>query len=300
MPNLEWAGQMADQSKVGTDWQADELEAIVADYFSMLVDEIAGRPYVKSHHNAALQAKIGRTAGSIERKHMNISAVLRELSLPFIDGYKPFSNFQDALGRTIEAYLIRHPDILQGETILPTWARSSQMPEFAVAAEAPALFEDAEPPSPAPARQPRPEGLERLVRKFDPTMRDLRNRALGKAGEALVVDFEQRRLRALERPDLAGKVRWVAQEDGDGAGYDVHSFDRLGNDRLIEVKATTGGRTSPFFVTRNELALAEERPDHFRLYRLYEIAKAPRMFKLRPPIAQAVTLEPETWRARVS
>lgn len=291
---------MADQSKVGTDWQADELEAIVADYFSMLVDELAGRHYIKSHHNKALQARIGRTAGSIERKHMNISAVLRELSLPFIDGYKPFSNFQDALGRTIERYLVRHPDILTGDAILPAWARRTPASEFSVVAEAPALFEDAQPPSPALPRQPRPEGLERLVRKFDPTMRDLRNRTLGKAGEALVFDFEQRRLTALERPDLAKKVRWVADEDGDGAGYDIHSFDRHGNDRLIEVKATAGGRTSPFFVTRNELALSQERPDHFRLYRLYEIAKAPRMFRLKPPIEQAVTLEPETWRARVS
>jgi len=291
---------MADQSKVGTDWQADELEAIVADYFSMLVDEVAGRAYVKSHHNAALQARIGRTAGSIERKHMNISAVLRELSLPFIDGYKPFSNFQDALGRTIERYLIAHPNILNGETMLPTWARTAELEQATAFAEAPALFEDAEPPLAAAPRAPRPPGLERLVRKFDPTVRDFRNRALGKAGEALVVDFEQRRLAALERPDLAEKVRWVAQEDGDGAGYDVHSFDRLGNDRLIEVKATNGGRTSPFFITRNELELSDERPDHFRLYRLYEVAKAPRMFRLKPPIQQAVTLEPETWRARVS
>ena len=291
---------MADQSKVGTDWQADELEAIVADYFSMLVDEVSGRPYVKSHHNAALQQKIGRTAGSIERKHMNISAVLRELSLPFIDGYKPFSNFQDALGRTIERYLIAHPNVLTGEAMLPAWARTDAPHAMSGLSEAPALFEDAGPPGPAAPRPPRPQGLERLVRKFDPTIRDFRNRALGKAGEALVVDFEQRRLAALERPDLAKKVRWVAQEDGDGAGYDVHSFDRLGNDRLIEVKAINGGRTSPFFITRNELALSDERPDHFRLYRLYEVAKAPRMFRLKPPIQQAVTLEPETWRARVS
>ncbi|RZJ35102.1 MAG: DUF3883 domain-containing protein [Brevundimonas sp.] len=291
---------MADQSKVGTDWQADELEAIVADYFSMLVDEVAGRSYVKSRHNAALQARIGRTAGSIERKHMNISAVLRELSLPFIDGYKPFSNYQDALGRTIERYLVAHPNILIGETMLPTWARTGELQPAVGFSDAPSLFEDPGPPSPAPPRAPRPAGLERLVRKFDPTVRDFRNRALGKAGEALVVDFEQRRLTALERPDLAEKVRWVAQDDGDGAGYDVHSFDRLGNDRLIEVKATNGGRTSPFFITRNELALSEERPDHFRLYRLYDLAKAPRMFRLKPPIPQAVTLEPETWRARVS
>lgn len=291
---------MVDQSRTGADWQPDELEAIVEDYFAMLREELAGRRYVKSHHNAALRAKIGRTAGSIERKHMNISAVLCELGLPYIDGYKPFSNFQDALGRTIEHHLVTYPDALHGDALLPVWARDeAQATPFAVAAEAPAIFEDASPPPPGAPSSPRPEGLQRLVRKFDPVARDFRNRTLGKAGEALVVDFERRRLAALERKDLAAKVRWVAQEDGDGAGYDVHSFDRHGNDRLIEVKTTRGGRSTPFFVTRNELALSKERPEHFRLFRLYEVAQAPRLFRLKPPIAKAVTLEPETWRARV-
>ena len=31
----------------------DELDAIVADYFDMLGEELAKRPYVKSHHSAA-------------------------------------------------------------------------------------------------------------------------------------------------------------------------------------------------------------------------------------------------------
>ncbi len=290
---------MADQSRVGTDWNAEELDAIVADYFAMLADEIAGRPYVKSHHNAALRERIGRTAGSVERKHMNISAVLVELGLPTIDGYKPFSNFQEALGRTIERYLLQHPDALGGDAFTPRWRQDAPVLSVSGLADMPAIFVDDGPPPPGAPRAPRPAGLERLVRKFDPVARDFRNRSLGKAGEALIVDFERRRLEALERKDLASKVRWVAQEDGDGAGYDIHSFDRLGNDRLIEVKTTQGARSTPFFVTRNELSLAHERPEHFRLYRLYEVAKAPRLFKLKPPLEEAVTLETETWRARV-
>ena len=291
---------MADQSRIGSDWNAEELDAIVADYFAMLADELAGRPYVKSHHNAALREKIGRTAGSVERKHMNISAVLVELGLPTIDGYKPFSNFQDALGRTIERYLITNPTALTGDTLAPRWRQDGQSQSAAAGlSELPAIFVDETPPPPGKPRQPRPDGLERLVRKFDPVARDFRNRSLGKAGEALIVDFERRRLEKLDRKDLASKVRWVAQEDGDGAGYDIHSYDRQGNDRLIEVKTTQGVRSTPFFLTRNELSLAHERPEHFRLYRLYEVARAPRLFKLKPPLEEAVTLEAETWRARV-
>lgn len=290
---------MADQSRIGTDWNADELDAIVADYFAMLADELAGRLYVKSHHNAALRERIGRTAGSVERKHMNISAVLTELGLPTISGYKPFSNFQDALGRTIERYLLDHPHVLHGDATVPRWGRDSAGASQPGFIDTPAIFVDDAPPPPGAPRAPRPQGLERLVRKFDPVARDFHNRSLGKAGEGLIVDFERRRLEVLDRKDLASKVRWVAQEDGDGAGYDIHSFDQQGNDRLIEVKTTQGARSTPFFVTRNELSLAHERPEHFRLYRLYEVGQAPRLFKLKPPLEEAVTLEAETWRARV-
>ena len=291
---------MTDETVAGSSWNADELDAIVADYFAMLSDELAGRHYVKSHHNAALRRRIPRTAGSIERKHQNISAVLVELGLPWINGYKPLSNFQDALGKTIERYLIAHPDILRGDTLLRRWGQGDF--PIVVATVAPpqiGLIVDDAPPRPGTPRPPRPEGLKRLVRQFDPVARDFRNRSLGKAGEAIVVDFERRRLEALDRKDLAAKVRWVAQEEGDGAGYDIHSFDRLGNDRLIEVKTTEGDRSTPFFITRNELSLSHERPDQFRLYRLYKVAQAPRMFRLKPPLETAVALEPETWRANV-
>jgi hypothetical protein len=77
---------MADQGGQGEDWVAGELDAIIADHFAMLGDELAQRPYVKSHHRAALMQLIGRSAGSIERKHQNISAVLKELGLPWIWG----------------------------------------------------------------------------------------------------------------------------------------------------------------------------------------------------------------------
>lgn len=276
---------MADQDKVGKEWGGDELDAIVADYFAMLSAERAGRPYVKSHHSRALMETIGRTHRSVEFKHMNISAVLSELGLPTIRGYKPKYNFQNAIFSAIDRYLSAHPGVLDVEPVMT-----------AGFAEAKTLFEDT-PPAPNFNPAPRPERLERLIRKFDPTERDFRNRALGKAGEALIFDFERSRLAAAERGDLAAKVRWVAQEDGDGAGYDILSFDRTGQERLIEVKTTLGPQRTPFFLTRNERSFADERPDAFRIYRVYEFGDTPRFFKLRPPLHQAVRLEPETFRA---
>ena len=276
---------MADNDSNRTDWTDAELDLIVADYFAMLAQEQAGEPYVKAHHRARLIEQTGRSAGSIEFKHMNISAVLDEIGEPIIRGYRPMANYQHAILDAIERRLTAQPTLW-------TPPAPGQMAE----AVTPYL-------EPAPLLQPpreRPPLLERLVRKFDASERDFRNRELGKAGEKMVLEFERQRLVSEERPDLASKVRWVAQEDGDGAGYDILSFDRSGRERLVEVKTTRGARTTPFFLTRNEHALAEERADAFKLMRLYSFAQEPRMFELAPPLGEAVRLSTHTYLARFS
>ena len=72
---------VADQAKIGRDWDEAELDAIVTDYFAMLSMEQRGQAYVKAHRAAALMEQIGRTHRSVEFKHMNISAVLSMLGL---------------------------------------------------------------------------------------------------------------------------------------------------------------------------------------------------------------------------
>ncbi len=249
----------------------------------MLAADLSRRPYVKSRHRQMLVDQLGRADGSIEFKHQNISAVLDELGMPWIPGYKPRSNYQNAIFDAIDRYLTKHPNVLD--------AVSSAPPETLAPAEVFVASPSLEPPQQIPAR------LQRLVRKFDPVERDHRNRSLGKAGEEFVVDLERRRLRRAERPDLAQKVRWVADEEGDGAGYDVLSFDFSGEERLLEVKTTNGSARTPFFLTRNECDVAKERPEHWRIYRVHWFAKEPRIFTISPPLEQAVNLRTEIWRA---
>lgn len=275
---------MADETKIGTDWQADELDAIVADYFGMLAADISGRPYIKSRHSAALMAQIGRTHRSVEFKHQNISAVLDELGMPWIPGYKPKRNYQNAIFDAIDRYLSRNPDVLQDVIAAP----AAPSPQAEVFVDAPLLV----------ATEERiPPRLQRLVRKFDPVERDHRNRSLGTAGEEFVIDVERRRLTEADRGDLARKIRWIAAEDGDGAGYDILSFDPSGSERLLEVKTTNGSARTPFFLSRNECAVAVERPADWRIYRVHLFSTKPRIFTISPPLKQAVNLVPETWRA---
>ncbi len=262
-------------------WTDMELAAIVADYFSMLECEMRGEAYSKADHRRALMKLISRSDASIEFKHRNISAALAELGMPWISGYLPAANLQKALYEAIENHVTVREGLLE------------LMPEI----EPMPIRQDFEPTPPLRRNLERPEFIRRLVRKFDPGDRDLRNRKLGKAGEEWVLGFERRRLEHLGRPDLAREIRWVSQLDGDGAGFDVLSFDARGAERLVEVKTTCGNSTTPFFITRNECRLAEERPEDFRVYRVFEYGRQPRVFQLTPPLTDVVHLEASCYQA---
>lgn len=80
----------------GSDWTDVENDCIVADYFAMLGEELAGRPYVKASHRRAVVEQTGRSEPSVERKYMNVSAVLMKLGLPRIRGYAPNAHAQSA------------------------------------------------------------------------------------------------------------------------------------------------------------------------------------------------------------
>jgi hypothetical protein len=277
---------MSEEASERRNWTDEELDLIVADYFSMLTDEVVGISFNKAAHNRLLRNKIARSEGSIEFKHQNISAVLQLLGLPRIRGYLPAANYQKTIIPAIDRYLSVNPVALHPEKIVSGLA------------ERPALFVGT-PPLLQPVA-PRKEDIERLVRKFNPVERDFRNRKLGRAGEELVFQFERDRLKQRDRPDLAKKIRWISEEDGDGAGYDILSFDEKGKERFLEVKTTVGSDTTPFYITRNELSLSSERPEAFRLCRVFDFSIRPRMFELAPPLRDFVHLSPLSYEASFS
>jgi hypothetical protein len=198
----------------------------------------------------------------------------------------PAANYQNAIIAAIDRYLTKTPTALHPESTVEGLA------------DRPTLFVQT-PPTLSPTRS-RPKEIERLVRKFDPAVRDFRNHKLGHEGEEMVFHYEHQRLLNLDRPDLARKIRWVSQEDGDGAGYDILSFDDKGQERLLEVKTTVGSEITPFYITRNELSLSSERPNAFRLCRVYEFSTQPRMFELTPPLDKLVHLSPFNYVASFS
>ena len=70
-----------------------------------------------------------------------------------------------------------------------------------------------------------------------------------------------------------------------------------GRSRLIEVKTTNGWERTPFHITRNELAVAEERRSEWRLFRLWNFSREPKAFELHPPLDAHVSLTAMSFQA---
>lgn len=272
-------------------WTDDENDAIVADYFAILKAEETGQGYSKTAHNRSLQERLGRGRGSIEYKHQNISAVLVALGENRIEGYKPAFNFQSSLVDAVARWLAGNPAWLGRGHGIPTDPSPPGVGEDSILWIGPA---------PTLRNAPPPDELELTLataRRFDVALRDERNRVLGRAGEKRVLEHEQASLRSAGRSDLVDSIVWVSDLEGDGAGFDIRSFEPDGRDRLIEVKTTRGWERTPFHISRNELRAANERRDAWCLFRLHDFGRAPRAFEIRPPLDAHVELTPTSFQA---
>lgn len=276
----------------GADWQPYEVALIVSDYLAMLTCELAGQPYNKTAHRQRLLLQLpSRTAGSIEFKHANISAVMLELGFPYLRGYKPRMNFQRSLLlNEVSAQVAEHGQL--DEVALSAVQRPVVIAD---------VFDFSRVKSEAPCRElltqePRPVYKELAVKR-DFLEREARNRSLGLAGEEFALRFERWRLSHLGARRLADKVDHVSKSKGDGLGYDIASFETDGRPRFIEVKTTSFGERTPFFVSANEIRFARDHSEHFRLYRLFEFRAKPRLFELDGAIERHCHLDATTFRA---
>lgn len=276
------------------DWSQAEVEAVVADYLRMLSLELAGQTYSKAAHRRALLEKLnGRSAGSVEFKHCNISAVLIHLGCPYLRGYQPRANYQRLLREVVELQVDRFSalDSLALAAVHQP-AISHEIVDFSkVETEAPQKRHRVGESSP---------GYGNLPIKRDYLAIESRNRSLGHAGEEFVFRYEQWRLAHIGKLDLAERVEHVSQTKGDGLGYDILSFDTNGRERFIEVKTTAFGKDTPFFVSKNELHFSRDAGPDFTLCRLFEFRQTPKLFSLSGALDQHCDLAPVTYRASFS
>lgn len=273
------------------DWSDAEVEATVAAYFQMLRKELSDLPYVKASIRRHLLAELNdRSPGAVERKFQNISAAMLRAGLPYVAGYKPLSHYQRSLEDAVLQAIGHHPDVIED---VARQTQESLDPRVALQK----ALEKVDPPEPRTATRYGEERI-RPPRVVDYLEIEARNRAIGELGEHLVVRFEQKRLEACGRSDLARRVEWVSKTKGDGLGFDVKSFDESARDRLIEVKTTRYGSLTPIYFSRNELAVSRQQEDVYHLYRVFEFNRRPRMFSLRGSLDAMCDAEPVQFEGR--
>lgn len=273
------------------EWSREEVTAVVDDYLVMLEFEFSGIPYNKAAHLRRLQTALSsRSRGSIEFKRANISAALIDAGFRYIDGYMPRFNYQALVAEVLADRLVNSKTL---HTLAAFDAdRPVVVPEvtdiLSVLAPNPRLATSARKVSDAP----------QAFRVIDYLERESRNRSLGQAGELFALNYERARLISLGQEQLADKVEHVAQTEGDGLGYDILSFENTGAEILIEVKTTKYGVDTPFFVTRNEVAVSAQFADAYRVYRLHSFPTKPRLYTLHGSIEISCQLTSQSFLAR--
>jgi hypothetical protein len=277
--------------RIGEDWSTEEVAATVASYFEMLCLDTQRTTYKKSDFNAALRMKLrGRSKASVELKHQNISAVLHCMDLPFIPGYKPRGNVQLLLRKTVQKFVLEHSAVVrQIVDALEDISTPAEKAFKAVVVNPPPI----EAVTKVEVTGPRL----RLPRKIDFAAKDESNCRLGRAGEQWAINFEYQRLTDAGLPELFQRLDWISDRLGDGAGYDILSYDAADRARYIEVKTTNGTYMSSFIISRNELDFSREAGDAFFLYRLFQFRQEPTLYMLQGDVSTQLHLEPIDYRA---
>lgn len=274
-------------------WSKQECELAVDDYFDMLVRQMNGESLNKAKHIEVLIPKLDRrNANSIGMKYSNISAILVEHGIPHLSGHNPLGNYQVTLEEVVERYVE-----MSGNFVKQIFEILDQVPPPVTVAEDFGKYFESAPKSGGSSKQ-------RSSRTFRPkkleftalSARELANKKLGNAGEAFVLGIEKQRLLSAGRGDLANSVKWVSRDEGDGAGYDILSFEPNGEKKFIEVKTTNGGAKMPFVLTKNEYEFSKTKPTHFQIYRVHSFFKDPKVFILTTEILQDAVLEPATYK----
>lgn len=269
----------------GSHWSGEENRVTARAYVELLCAELQDQRLVKAELNRRVQQATGRSKGAVEFKFQNISAVLQDLTHPWVEGYKPATNYQDSLRDAVLDAVNTDVIRLAFESITRSDPDLDRLKTLSVV----------DPPSVLPKLN---DPVTRRAVKVDFVRLDAENRERGAAGERLVLEHERSRLRTQGLPDLAERVEHVSQTQGDGLGFDVMSFRADGTERYLEVKTTSRGATWPMLISRNEVAFSSEVGEQFELVRVFDFAKQnPGCYSVPGDVNESCFLQPATFEA---
>ena len=138
--------------------------------------------------------------------------------------------------------------------------------------------------------------------KPDWSKQESNNRDLGLKGELLVLNYEKQGLINKGLPELAGKIQHTSVEEGDGAGYDIRSLSSNKETIFIEVKTTKGSKSTPFYMSSNEVKFANSHKDSYKIYRVYNYndkTNSGKFFIIEGDAVSELNYEPTQYRVNV-
>jgi hypothetical protein len=132
--------------------------------------------------------------------------------------------------------------------------------------------------------------------KIDYIKKASKDAMIGSEGEKLALEFERDRLLSIGLEEYICEIKYVANYD-DTAGYDILSFDRDKNNkvinRYIEVKTTVSKADIPIYISKNELKKSEDYEEKYFIYRIYDsLSISPKIYIAQGSIKNNFILDP--------
>lgn len=117
------------------------------------------------------------------------------------------------------------------------------------------------------------------------------NKKTGEIGEELVMQWEKKKLENSKHyKHLANNIVHESKVNGDGAGYDIKSYDAdTGQEMYLEVKTTTQSFNTALYMTKNERDFMENNKDKFFVYRLFNLVYDPHFARLKKLTSQDIS-----------
>jgi hypothetical protein len=109
---------------------------------------------------------------------------------------------------------------------------------------------------------------------------------VGRVGEEYVFNAEKDTLMKAGRKDLASKVIWHRNyPENRTPGWDITSFETNGEEKFIEVKATTGKSITSVILTPNEWKMAQmhSNGNKYQIYLVSKVLAKPQVHTLKNP-----------------
>ena len=140
-----------------------------------------------------------------------------------------------------------------------------------------------------------------LIKKTDYIKKAKSDAEIGYLGELLVLEHEKQRLsNNAFLSEYADKIEHVSVKS-DGYGYDIVSYDLFGLEIkkiFIEVKTTKNKVDIEFPVSKGEVDRSKQLKKQYFVYRVYDVLKEPKFYRVAGSIEDHFNLDPVTYLAK--